>query len=91
MCGCSGSLSYKASKSTACGWKASKLENARNKIAVLFNVVSDTQLKEEYNALKEEIGQILLLIYNNGTCPETSVVTAIINEIENEYANYYNS
>lgn len=91
MCGCSGSLSSKASKSSACGWKASKLEDARNKIAILFNAVKDAQLKEEYNTLKVEIEQILLLIYNNGTCPETSVVTAIINEIENEYANYYNS
>jgi hypothetical protein len=90
MCGCSGSLSSKASTSTTCGWKSSKLEDARNKIAILFNSVSDPQLKEEYKALREEIEQILLSIYNNGACPDGSVVNAIINEIENEYANYYN-
>lgn len=91
MCGCSGSLSSKASKSSLCGRKSSKLEDSRTKIAILYNAVSSPELKSEYKALRLEIDQILLSIYNEGTCPEADVVNAIITEIENEYANYYNS
>jgi hypothetical protein len=89
MCGCSFG-GYSKSSSTACSGKLSKLEDSRNKLAILQNITKDTNLKLQYKNLRTEVESILKEIYSEGTCPELPVVNAIVTEVENEYANYYN-
>jgi hypothetical protein len=89
MCGCSFG-GYSKSSSAVCNGKLSKLEDSRNKLAILQNITKDTNLKMQYKNLRTEVESILKDIYSEGTCPELSVVNAIVTEVENEYANYYN-
>jgi|31_taG_2_1085359.scaffolds.fasta_scaffold02517_1 hypothetical protein len=89
MCGCSFG-GYSKSSSTACSGKSSKLEDSRNTLAILQNITNDQDLKVQYKELRLEIESILKEIYSEGTCPELSVVNAIVTEVENERTNYYN-
>lgn len=96
MCSCSfkpASFTYKISPKSinTCGGKADILSNERNRIAILFNVTSDSELKSKYGDLKASIEALIKGIYENGICPESELIAEITKEIDYEYSKYYNT
>jgi hypothetical protein len=96
MCSCSfkpASFTYKiASKLiNTCEGKATTLSNERNRIAILFNVTTDGDLKSKYGDLKSSIEDLIKGIYESGICPESELIAEITKEIDYEYSKYYNT
>ena len=92
MCGCSGgAVGLYGGSSTACNSKVSRLSAARNKLAVLFNVVNDEELKNKYKEDRLIIDEILKQSAITRTCPSLETVILIETEVENEYSKYYNT
>lgn len=90
MCGCNLSSTSSKSYVRICGYKYDKLQQARDKMAILFNTTRDPQLKAEYKDLRNEIEALQANIIQSDICPDNNTITAILTEVENEYSNYYN-
>lgn len=96
MCGCGfkpSAVRYVSTSRTinTCEGKATTLSNERNRIAILFNVTTDKELKEKYGELKSEIEALIKGIYSDGICPEAELISDIIKEVDYEYSKYYNA
>lgn len=96
MCGCSfkpSAVRYTSTSRTVntCEGKATTLSNERNRIAILFNVTTDAELKENYRQLKNEIEGLIKSIYSEGICPEAELISEITKEVDYEYSKYYNA
>jgi hypothetical protein len=96
MCGCkfkSPSISYNINKRSlnTCEGKATTLSNERNRVAILFNITTDSELKSSYKELKSQIESLIDSIYKDGNCPESELISEITKEIDYEYSKYYNS
>lgn len=91
MCGCKGSAKFTSSTTKSCSGKLSDLEDARNKLAILQNHVTDPVLKAKYKSEKDEVNDLIIQTSNTGVCPSQEVVTGITNYVNNEYAKYYNT
>lgn len=90
MCGCSSGgsgFSTLSGSSSFCSGQYSKLEDARNKLAIMFNIEKDP---EKRAVLKQDRDEVEQLIYEsaNGTCPSYETVNFIVNEVNNEFATY---
>lgn len=95
MCGCgggaSGSFKYGTSSTSFCGSKISLLQDARNKLAILYNLTKDPVLKAKYKEDRNVVEQMLNDTADGQTCPDSETVMFIVTEVNNEYAKYYNS
>lgn len=86
MCGCGGNSSK--GFSTICGKKIDRLTISRNKLAILYNKVNDSSLKEQYKNDRIDIDELIKESHQTGTCPELSIVSLIEQEVDNEYSKY---
>lgn len=86
MCGCGGNSSI--GFSTTCGKKVDRLVTSRNKLAILYNKISDPLLKNKYKEDRIDIDEIIKETHQTGTCPDLSVIILIEQEVNNEYSKY---
>jgi hypothetical protein len=96
MCSCNfkpASVYYNISSKSisTCEGKATTLSNERNRVAILFNITTDSELKSSYKELKSQIESLINSIYKDGNCPESELISEITKEIDYEYSKYYNS
>lgn len=92
MCGCtSGGIGFSASNKSYCGGQVSILQDARNKLAILFNHVKDPELKQQYKNDRLTVEQIMYDASNGIACPDAETIAEIINYVKNEYSKYYNT
>lgn len=91
MCGCSsGGYGFSSSNSNLCRGQLSRLEDSRNKLAILYNITKDSTLKSKYKIDRSEIEQ-LIMDAKNDSCPDNETVLLIVAEVNNEYTKYYNN
>jgi hypothetical protein len=95
MCGCKGGfkgVKFSASSSKLCKDRGRKLNDAANKLAILFNItIDDPERKEQYKKDRNDINDLLKQMASTGTCPDHELVVQIANEVDNEYAKYSNT
>jgi hypothetical protein len=89
MCGCSsGGFGFLSSSSSSkCGGQYSSLQDARNKLAIMFNLEKDPEKRATLKQDKDEVDQ-LLYESANGACPSYETVSFIVKEVNNEFATY---
>ena len=93
MCGCSSrgsGFTASSSGATFCSGQYSQLQDARNKLATMFNIERDPVKKAKLKEDRDLVEQ-LLLDSANGSCPDNETVILIVTEVNNEYAKYYNT
>lgn len=92
MCGCSGGSSVVMGASGSfCRSQMDKLQKSRNKLAILFNHIKDVELRAKFKEDRDEIELIMREASETGTCPDHETAVYIENEVNNEYAKYYNT
>lgn len=99
MCGCGGSVSqsnkststFTRSTSGACSKSINPLMEARNLLAILFNLTTDEELKAKYKKDRADVENLINQSKSTGVCPDYALVSYIVNEVKNEYTNYYNT
>lgn len=90
MCGCSSGIVFGKSGSNSCRSTSNLLYDARNKLAILFNITTDPELKAQYKSDRTEVEQLIDDSNTSGVCPDYSTVVAIVNYVNNEYSKYNN-
>lgn len=90
MCGCSSGTTFGKSGSNTCRNTSSLLYDARNKLAILFNITTNPGLKAQYDSDKMEVEQLINDSNTSGVCPDYAIVIAIVNYVNNEYSKYNN-
>jgi hypothetical protein len=95
MCGCGKSsvgnrLSRNKSTLGSCGNRKHTLIKSKNKLAALLNVTANEDLKNSYKQILSDIDNTLKESATLGQCVDLKFVSAVKNEIENEYSKYRN-
>jgi len=98
MCGCGGKVgqsrsisTFKRTSSGACSGSTNSLLEVRNKLAILFNLTSDEELKAKYKKDRIDVQTLITQTNSTGVCPDYSLVSHLVNEVNNEYTKYYNT
>ena len=90
MCGCTGGGGA-AGYSTSCGNKVNRLTEARNKLARIYNIETDPEIKAKLKEDRLTVDAIIKEAAVSGTCPDLATVVLIETEVNNEYTKYYNT
>lgn len=88
MCNCGGGSNYKFTVK-GCNKKVDELTTLRNRMATLYNITKDVDLKGEYKEFRMEIDSLIENYYLKKTCPEFATINEIKQIVENEYSKYY--
>jgi len=90
MCGCSGGSTI-GGFSSSCGKKVGRLSEARDKLARVFNIEKDPEIKARLKEDRLTIDTILKESALSNTCPDLATVVLIETEVNNEYSKYNNT
>lgn len=90
MCGCNKTTATTSSLKI-CKSGGSKLADSRNKLAILYNITQEIELKSKYEKDKNDIDELMKQIAVTGVCPSYDLIIQIENEVNNEYSKYSNT
>lgn len=95
MCGCGKSsvgsrLSRNKATLGSCVNRKHTLIKSKNKLTALLNVTANEDLKNSYKQILSDIDNTLKQSDASGQCVDLKFVSAVKNEIENEYSKYRN-
>ena len=73
-----------------CKAQADKLTKSRNKLAILYNIVKDPEVKARLKEDRLDIEEIIKQANETQNCPDHKTVVFIETQVNNEYAKYNN-